>query len=664
MSCIESIFSNQEKRFLIEIFKNYSGAKYDEIIIASYSSKKLTIKGLYGSDIIIGSNFNDKITGGKNSSDENILVGSMGDDTLYSTKASDFFFFESNKINGNDIIISAGLNDVLVFEDELDINDFDFIKDSKDLVISRKDNNDSIKIKNYFSSKNLINNIFTGISFKDFIAVENIINYLDSNEKNVIGIKNQNFLIYDKEFKNNKLQGSIYNDIFKMSQKGKDTIIVSNNDIVDYSNIKEIGYDSIVLNSLKSNENLFINFDSLNFNNLFIETSKSDLRIYLDKEDKSNCIILKNYASKYYDLINVIIKTNDKELNLEEFLKENPLLIETNKSYSGNLLNEYITITSKKGISINSKEGDDTIISGIGNDKITAGKGKNTIEFGLNKGKDTIYLTKGENLLINFDIGEFSTIKEMVNKMSEVTFKLNKKDLLITCENSSITIKNFASSKTADSINVNLLALYNNQYIKAANYLYDLKYDVVLNKNTKTYNGSFLNEIIDSSSSNRKITLKGNEGYDTYIISNNEKAHSTIIDNCADIIVSNSSNLNFALDNFSFDLNINTNNQNTYFNSDIVIFNENNKEIARIKNAIIKATTNNNYEFKSTIESINISSQYRISSSENIQNNKNIITIDELNNAIQAWNNNHDELNLTSLESGEVEKIILTFLNE
>ena len=251
----------------------------------------------------------------------------------------------------------------------------------------------------------------------------------------------------------------------------------------------------------------------------------------------------------------------------------------------------------------------------------------------------------------------------MVNKMSEVTFKLNKKDLLITCENSSITIKNFASSKTADSINVNLLALYNNQYIKAANYLYDLKYDVVLNKNTKTYNGSFLNEIIDSSSSNRKITLKGNEGYDTYIISNNEKAHSTIIDNCADIIVSNSSNLNFALDNFSFDLNIDTNNQNTYFNSDIVIFNENNKEIARIKNAIIKATTNNNYEFKSTIESINISSQYRISSSENIQNNKNIITIDELNNAIQAWNNNHDELNLTSLESGEVEKIILTFSN-
>ena len=54
-------------------------------------------------------------------------------------------------------------------------------------------------------------------------------------------------------------------------------------------------------------------------------------------------------------------------------------------------------------------------------------------------------------------------------------FKLNKKDLLITCENSSITIKNFASSKTADSINVNLLALYNNQYIKAANYLYDLQ---------------------------------------------------------------------------------------------------------------------------------------------------------------------------------------------
>lgn len=137
--------------------------------------------------------------------------------------------------------------------------------------------------------------------------------------------------------------------------------------------------------------------------------------------------------------------------------------------------------------------GDDTLYGGLGDDIITGGTGKNTIVFENNFGNDIVNLTKNENLILQYG-------KE------NNEFEVKGNNVVITNSDGTITLKNFAKKDILGSKG----SIYFDE-VNLKEVLYNSSSQVI---NKKSYSGKWLNEIIDASKNNNKITINGGGGND------------------------------------------------------------------------------------------------------------------------------------------------------
>lgn len=168
-------------------------------------------------------------------------------------------------------------------------------------------------------------------------------------------------------------------------------------------------------------------------------------------------------------------------------------------------------LSTEAGITINSGSGDDTITGTKYSDTITGGTGKNTIKI-LNEtfGNDTINLTKGEQLIL--DMSAYTSISSADALKGSV--KVSGNNLLITTNNGTITLKNFAKSNVV-----------NDGYVKVklnGGAFVDLNVDEVLSyqddfskndkKKTATFTGSRFDETVSVTGALDEYTKTVNTG--------------------------------------------------------------------------------------------------------------------------------------------------------
>lgn len=145
------------------------------------------------------------------------------------------------------------------------------------------------------------------------------------------------------------------------------------------------------------------------------------------------------------------------------------------------------------------EKGNDTIYGGQGNDTITGGAGLNSIVLEDNFGNDTVNLTKGENLIISYN-------------QAPSNYEIKGNNIVITNRDGSITVKNFAKK---DIVGSKGSIYFDEQNLKEI--IYNSSSQII---NKKSYSGKWLNEIIDASGNNKKISINGNGGNDTIIGTN------------------------------------------------------------------------------------------------------------------------------------------------
>lgn len=105
--------------------------------------------GNAGDDLLYGESGDDHLYGG---SGNDVLVGGMGNDYLDGGEGSDVYYFDKNW--GRDVINSYDTEgekiDEIVFADGIAVQDIELSKDGADLILTRRDSEDKITVRNYF----------------------------------------------------------------------------------------------------------------------------------------------------------------------------------------------------------------------------------------------------------------------------------------------------------------------------------------------------------------------------------------------------------------------------------------------------------------------------------------------------------------------------------
>lgn len=277
---------------------------------------------------------------------------------------------------------------------------------------------------------------FTGTWMNDFI---NAYGYEKKDKKgNLITDYSKKGLTIKGGDGANKIIGSKYSDVIYAGNnsdeiygaEGNDTIIAGKGKTIVYYNQGD-GNDVIDMSKAKDVEiKTCLNDETLGNAGIGYSPNHKDLRIYFDRNNETEYLTLKNFCVK--DTFGNVTLTSDDlsyEINLKDQFMKNDV---SNKNYTGTWLKDYIDVRSyaifkdkaktiidtnyaKKGLSLNAKEGDDSIQGsnysdtiyggagddyiegGAGNDKIYAGVGYDEIYGG--DGNDTIYGDKGTNII-------------------------------------------------------------------------------------------------------------------------------------------------------------------------------------------------------------------------------------------------------------------------
>ncbi|ORF09532.1 hypothetical protein BGI03_00695 [Snodgrassella alvi] len=419
------------------------------------------ITGSSNNEIIDGGAGNDKLYGFQG---DDILIGGEGNDYMEGGYGNDTYVFA--KGHGQDTIYEASGNDTIQFTD-VNFSEVKFRKESNDLIIYGYNENDSIRVENFFYGS-FDSNVIENFVFKDQTITladfrKNGMQLFGTSGDDIITLTNGRALIYGGDGNDTITTGST-NDVLDggagddklYGYQGDDILIGGEgNDYMEggYGNdtyvfAKGHGQDTIY----EADGNDTIQFTDVNFSEVKFRKESNDLIIYGYNENDSIRVENFFYGSYDYNAIeNFVFK--DQTITLADFRKNGMQLFGTSGDdiitltngraliYGGDG-NDTITTGSTNDVldggagddKLYGYQGDDILIGGEGNDYMEGGYGNDTYVFAKGHGQDTIYEADGNDTIQFTDVN-----------FSEVKFRKESNDLIIYDynENDSIRVKNF-----------------------------------------------------------------------------------------------------------------------------------------------------------------------------------------------------------------------------
>ena len=419
------------------------------------------ITGSSNNEIIDGGAGNDKLYG---QNGDDILIGGEGNDYMEGGYDNDTYVFA--KGHGQDTIYEVSGNDTIQFTD-VNFSEVKFRKENYDLIIYGYNENDSIRVKNFFYGS-FDSNVIENFVFKDQTITladfrKNGMQLFGTSGDDIITLTNGRALIYGGDGNDTITTGST-NDVLD-GGAGDDKLYGQNGDDIliggEGNDYMEGGYDNDTYVFAKGHGqdtiyevsgNDTIQFTDVNFSEVKFRKENYDLIIYGYNENDS--IRVKNFFYGSFDsnvIENFVFK--DQTITLADFRKNGMQLFGTSGDdiitltngraliYGGDG-NDTITTGSTNDVldggagddKLYGQNGDDILIGGEGNDYMEGGYDNDTYVFAKGHGQDTIYEVSGNDTIQFTDVN-----------FSEVKFRKENYDLIIYGynENDSILIKDF-----------------------------------------------------------------------------------------------------------------------------------------------------------------------------------------------------------------------------
>ncbi|ORF04751.1 calcium-binding protein [Snodgrassella alvi] len=419
------------------------------------------ITGSSNNEIIDGGAGNDKLYGFQG---DDILIGGEGNDYMEGGYGNDTYVFA--KGHGQDTIYEVSGNDTIQFTD-VNFSEVKFRKENNDLIIYGYNENDSIRVENFFYGS-FDSNVIENFVFKDQTITladfrKNGMQLFGTSGDDIITLTNGRALIYGGDGNDTITTGST-NDVLDggagddklYGYQGDDILIGGEgNDYMEggYGNDTYVfakGHGQDTIYEVSGNDT--IQFTDVNFSEVKFRKESNDLIIYGYNENDSIRVENFFYGSYDYNAIeNFVFK--DQTITLADLRKNGMQLFGTSSDdiitltngraliYGGDG-NDTITTGSTNDVldggtgddKLYGNYGDDILIGGEGNDYMEGGYGNDTYVFAKGHGQDTIYEASGNDTIQFTDVN-----------FSEVKFRKESNDLIIYGynENDSIRVENF-----------------------------------------------------------------------------------------------------------------------------------------------------------------------------------------------------------------------------
>lgn len=427
------------------------------------ANKGLTISARNGDDVITGTQYNDKISGGSGTNIINLSTqNDFGKDTVTLTKnehlkllldieGSNADEYLNYYIKGKNLVIEV-FNGEGIQKGSVTINNYtkkDIIGFNGSLGIYNKNEEliadlRTFKYQTVFIDENTKSSKITGTWINDYIDGSEYQLYKDKKRTIPIDTYSRKGLSINAGSGDNEITGSKYSDTIKSSSgsdlihstQGNDKYTLSKgSDTIIYSG--EFNTDTYILTKGESLSFDFDFYDLTSLNDIKFSLIGKDLQISIPRDDGIyGKIVLKNYTKNILKDLNIKLDNSGytSVANLDELLK----LV---------TLNYDISDSNRKGI-ITASQYDDVINISDNEKKITinAGKGNNVIKINNTTSFGNIILSEQK-------VSAKNTI--VFDDMAELSFTKSGTNLIISDNNGKLTINGyFGKIKNKSTINI------------------------------------------------------------------------------------------------------------------------------------------------------------------------------------------------------------------
>ncbi|UBQ55849.1 calcium-binding protein [Alysiella filiformis] len=423
------------------------------------NAEQANVSGSSKNDFLIGDKANNTVSAGDG---DDVLIGGIGNDTLNGSYGNDTYVFA--KGHGQDVIYDYGSdkNDTIRFVDVAS-TEVQFRKDGHHLIIEGYNEQDSIKISDFFYSENYQIEKF---QFSDKVVTlqeyfENGLTLTQTAEDDTVqswsgktillgGAGNDKLSTYDKD---DVLDGGAGNDILSAGD-GNDTLIGGiGNDTLNgsYGNDTYVfakGHGQDVIYDYGSDKNDTIRF--VDVTSTEVQFRKDGNHLIIEGYNEQDSIKISDFFySENYQIEK--FQFSDKVVTLQEYFENGLTLTQTAEddtvqSWSG----KTILLGGAGNDKLSTYDKDDVLDGGAGNDILSAGDGNDTLIGGIGNdtlngsyGNDTYVFAKGHGQDVIYDYGsdKNDTIRFVDVTSTEVQFRKDGNHLIIEGYNEQDSIK-------------------------------------------------------------------------------------------------------------------------------------------------------------------------------------------------------------------------------
>ena len=358
------------------------------------------IYGMAGDDFLHGGRGNDTLYGGDGN---DTLIGDEGDDSLEGGAGNDTYIYDGDGkdavldekwaivrqqvwkqdniysdwyetwVESSKTLVDAG-DDIVVFGKNVSPEDIAITKNGNDLVFALKGSNNTLTIKNWYTSKEQRVEKF---QFENGLVLtsEQILNMKtdSSGNDNINGTQNSDFIF-----------SSSGNDVINAG-KGNDIIVNQNGDTVYYYNAGD-GQD--IIYDYNGNDRI-----KLGFNRDRISYKRNGGDLILKFKDSTDTITIKDWFTHEANRIEAIEFLNGDVRTAADILAKF-------KSQSGTNGNN-VLIGTDGNDTVHAYAGDDYISTGAGDDVIYGGLGNDIMVGGT--GNDKYYVETSDDRVIEYE---------------------------------------------------------------------------------------------------------------------------------------------------------------------------------------------------------------------------------------------------------------------